>query len=139
LLVGVYLSLTGVTIPRYSWDYERLKNAGISITVAATTFAALAYAMWKLLPHTPLYGRLIQLHVQMPDKGYVVQTGEESKAAIGRKGVATTMLRPAGRGRFGDTTYQVVSRGEYLPKGAPIVIVQVDGNRYVVDKLEEKA
>jgi len=32
-----------------------------------------------------------------------------------------------------------VSRGEYLPKGAPIVIVQVDGNRYVVDKLEEKA
>jgi membrane-bound ClpP family serine protease len=49
------------------------------------------------------------------------------------------MLRPAGRGRFGEVSYQVVSRGEYIPPGTPIVIVQVDGNRYVVDRLEERA
>jgi membrane-bound serine protease (ClpP class) len=139
LIVGLYLSLTGFVIPRYSWDYERLKNAGVSLTVAATTLSALVYVMWKLFPHTPLYGRFVQQHVQLPDKGYVVQTAEERMAAIGRKGVAATMLRPAGRGRFGNTTYQVVSHGEYISRGTPIVIVEVDGNRYVVDKLEENA
>jgi len=39
----------------------------------------------------------------------------------------------------GEVSYRVVSRGEYIPPGTPIVIVQVDGNRYVVDRLEERA
>ena len=51
------------------------------------------------------------------------------------------MLRPAGRGRFEGKTYQVVTRSEFIEKGTPIQIVQVDGNRYVVDRLniEENA
>ena len=133
------MTLTGVTIPRYSWEFERLRNACVSLTIAATSFAVLVYVLWKLFPHTPLYGRFVQIHVQQPDKGYVVQTAEQENAAIGLKGVAASMLRPAGNGRFGETSYRVVSRGEYIPPGTPIVIVQVDGNRYVVDRLEERA
>ena len=49
------------------------------------------------------------------------------------------MLRPAGRGRFDGKTYDVVSRGEYIEEGNPIVIVEVDGNRYVVEKAEDGA
>jgi len=148
LLVGLYMTLTGVTIPRYSWEFERLRNAGVSLTIAATSFAILVYVVWKLFPHTPLYGRFVQIHVQQPEKGYVVQTAEQESEAIGLKGVAASMLRPAGRGRFtvcrgltncGEVSYRVVSRGEYIPPGTPIVIVQVDGNRYVVDRLEERA
>jgi len=138
LLFGLYLTMTGVAIPKYSWDYERLKDAAISLTVAATSFALLVYTAWRLFPHTPLYGRFVQIHVQQPDKGYVVQTAEQRAAAIGLKGIAASMLRPAGRGRFGEVSYQVVSRGEYIPPGTPIVIVQVDGNRYVVERLKEK-
>ncbi len=139
LLLGLYMTLTGVTIPRYSWEFERLVNAGISLTIAATSFTILLYVVWKLFPHTPLYGRFVQIHVQQPDEGYVVQTTEQESAAIGLKGVAASMLRPAGQGRFGEVSYRVVSRGEYIPPGTPIVIVQVDGNRYVVDRLEERA
>ena len=32
-----------------------------------------------------------------------------------------------------------LSRAEFIEEGSPIVIVQVDGNRYVVDKIEEKS
>lgn len=139
VIAGLYMALAGVAIPRYSWDYDRIRNAGISLTIAGVSFMALVYVVWKLFPHTPLYGRFVQVHVQQPDQGYTVQTAEEQTAAIGLRGVASSMLRPAGRGRFGGTSYQVVSRGEYIPPGTPIVIVQVDGNRYVVDRLEEKS
>ena len=69
----------------------------------------------------------------------MVQTAAQQAAAVGLDGVAISMLRPAGRGRFGEVSYQVVSRGEYIPPGTPIMIVQVDGNRYVVERLKEKA
>ena len=139
LVAGLYLTLTNVPIPQYSWDFQRLENAGTSIVVATTTLAGLIYVLWKVFPHTPLYGRLVLEHAQLAGKGYVVQTAEQRDAAIGLEGVAVTMLRPAGRGRFGDTTYQVVSRAEYIEKGTPIVIVAVDGNRHVVDRLKEDA
>lgn len=136
LLLGIYLALTGVTVPTYSWDYDRLRGAAFSLTIAATTFAVLVYATWKLLPRTPLYGRLVQQHVEASSAGYVVQTAD-TQMAVGMKGVAVSMLRPSGRGRFGETAYQVVTRGDYLSAGTPIEIVQVDGNRYVVEKSKE--
>ncbi|MCX5759599.1 MAG: NfeD family protein [Candidatus Hydrogenedentes bacterium] len=136
LLLGVYLSLTGVAVPTYSWDYDRLRDAGFTLTIAATTFALLVYAVWKLFPHTPLYGRLVQQHVEASSAGYVVQTADK-QMAVGMKGVAVSMLRPSGRGRFDKAAYQVVTRGDFISPGAPIVIVQVDGNRYVVEQSEE--
>jgi membrane-bound serine protease (ClpP class) len=118
---------------------QRLENAAESLIITATTFCLLVYVVWKTFPHTPLYGRFVQIHEQQPGKGYVVQTAEQHDAAIGLKGVAVSLLRPAGRGRFGDATYSVVSRAEFIEEGNPIIIVQVDGNRYVVDKIEEKS
>ncbi len=138
LVLGLYMSLTHVTIPRYSWDFQRLEDAGTSLVVAFLTFAVFLYASWKALPHTPLWGWLVQSHSQQVERGYTVQTARDEDAAIGLEGVATSKLRPVGRGRFGQRTYQVVSHGEYVQEGAPIVIVKVEGNRYVVDRLPDK-
>lgn len=137
LLTGIYLALTGVTIPEFSWEYDRITDAAKSMGLAFALLVAFVAVMWKLLPHTPVYGTLVLTAQQNADKGWTVQTAAEQTLAVGLKGVATSMLRPAGRGAFEGTTYQVVSRGEYIAPGTPIVIVQVDGNRYVVDKLEE--
>lgn len=49
------------------------------------------------------------------------------------------MLRPSGRGRFGNVSYDVVTRGEFIDTGHPIQIIEVEGNRYVVQEIEEKA
>lgn len=138
VLLGLYLALTNVTIPKYSWDYARLDNALTSLTIAFLLLAALVYVSWKVFHRTPLYRRLILTYTQQQAQGYVVQTADEA-AAIGHEGVTTTMLRPAGRARFGEVTHQVVTQGEYMPAGTPVRIVQVDGNRYVVVKLEDKA
>ncbi len=48
-------------------------------------------------------------------------------------GVAETVLRPAGKGRFKGQSLDVVSLGEYIEAGAKIRIIEVQGNRYVVE------
>jgi len=139
LLVGLYLALTSVPIPQYSWEFDRLENALTSLSIAVFLFTGFVFLTWKLFPHTPLYGHLVLSHAQGQASGYVVQSSADGARAVGATGVALTMLRPAGRGRFGDVTYSVVTRGEFLPAGTPIRIVVADGNRYVVDKVEEQA
>lgn len=139
LLAGIYLALTRVAIPQYSWDFVRLQDAGLSLAVAMIALTVFVVATWKLLPHTPAYNWLVLSTAQEQTKGFVVQTAAQEAAALGQVGTALTMLRPAGRGRFGGKTYSVVSRAEFIEKGTPIVIVQAEGNRYVVDKAKEEA
>jgi membrane-bound serine protease (ClpP class) len=53
---------------------------------------------------------------------------------LGATGVAETVLRPAGKGRFGDQLVDVVTEGDFITKGERIKIVTVDGSRVVVTK-----
>ncbi|MDZ4858880.1 MAG: NfeD family protein [Candidatus Hydrogenedentes bacterium] len=136
VLSGVVLSFTysDFTIPQYSWEWARLETAGFVLTMTMLCSIVLVIATWKLLPQTPLYGKLVLMDQQLAAEGFTVQGRNEVQSAIGRQGVATSLLRPAGRGRFGDKTLQVVSVSEFIEEGTPIVIVQVEGNRYVVDR-----
>lgn len=137
ILIGVYLSLLDFTIPRYSWEFDRLVEALYSLLIALVSFGALLFVSWRFLPRTSLYGRLVLAGTQPVEAGYTVQREEEARAFIGLEGKAISMLRPVGRGRFGDRTLMVMSRGDFLPKGARIRIVQVEGNRYVVEPVKD--
>lgn len=67
--------------------------------------------------------------------GTVSQPPEWSEAAD-KEGTTVTMLRPAGSAIIEGKKYDVVSRGEYIEKGAPIQVVAVEGNRIVVKRKE---
>ncbi|MCP4641196.1 MAG: hypothetical protein GY851_12215 [bacterium] len=138
LIAGIYLSFTfdDFSIPRYSWQFDRIDDAMRTLAIAGVSFAVFAFAFWKVFPHTPLYGKIVLLHAQDAENGYVVQDDMDGLAAVGMVGVATSPLRPAGRGRFKNKTCPVVSRAEFIEKGTPVVVVQVDGNRYVVDPID---
>jgi len=137
LIAGLYLSFTlnDFEVPEYEWQYDRVEEAGVTMLTSFFLLTIFIIAVWKLLPYTPAYNWIVLSTAQNQDLGYVVQTVEQENSFIGLEGVAETVLRPAGKGRFGDQTVQVVSRAEFLPEGTPIVIVQVEGNRYVVNPL----
>ncbi|GMV92813.1 MAG: hypothetical protein AMXMBFR82_25910 [Candidatus Hydrogenedentota bacterium] len=141
LLAGLYLSFTfsDFYLPDYSWSVDRLQDAGKTVTLTTVGLIVFTVILWKVFPRTPIYGRLVLADAQDVAMGYSVQSEQDRSSAIGLKGVATSMLRPAGRGRFGDKTYQVVSRAEFIEEGTPITIVEVEGNRYVVDRVKENA
>jgi membrane-bound serine protease (ClpP class) len=49
--------------------------------------------------------------------------------------VAHSDLRPGGTAYFGDRKIDVVTYGDYIPQQSPVRIVEVHGNRIVVDKI----
>ena len=49
-------------------------------------------------------------------------------------GVALSALRPAGFARIDGKKVDVVTRGDMLPAGCPIVVLEVGGNRVVVGR-----
>ncbi len=138
MIAGFYLALTRVVIPQYDWEFQRLESAGASIITAMACFLVLAWATWKFLPRTRLFHALVQEGVQRRDDGYTVQTSDVVAGVVGMRGVSTSMLRPAGRGRFEDRTLDVVTRGEYIPKGRPIRVIQATGNRFIVAECGEE-
>ncbi len=138
LAVGIYLSLTRVTIPEYSWDFMRLRDAGVTVILASILFTMLILATWKIFPKTRLARGLILAHTESTTAGYTVQSEADNRAALGLKGKASSMLRPSGRGRFENTSYDVITRGEFIEKDRPIEIIEVEGNRYVVQEIEEE-
>jgi membrane-bound ClpP family serine protease len=64
------------------------------------------------------------------DSGYIAT--EDFGAFLGREGVTLTVLRPAGTVDFAGEKLDVVSEGEFLPKGTKVAVVKVEGRRIVV-------
>jgi membrane-bound ClpP family serine protease len=67
-------------------------------------------------------------------QGFTSQS-EELAGYKGKTGKAITDLRPAGAATIEDQRVDVVSRGEYIEKGASVLVLAVDGNRVVVKKI----
>jgi membrane-bound serine protease (ClpP class) len=54
---------------------------------------------------------------------------------LGAVGVAATPLRPAGKVQFGDEFVDVVAEGGYVPPGARVQVIEIEGNRVVVKEV----
>ena len=134
--MGLYMSLTRVTIPEYSWEFDRLDDVAISFVVTVVGMIGAALLTGWIFPKTPFYGKLVLLTDQQAKKGYVIKTSESF--TVGMRGTALSMLRPAGRARVNGRSIQVVARGDFIDPGTPVVIVQTDGNRFMVDTAKDE-
>lgn len=133
---GVYLAMTRVPIPQYSFEYERL--GGVMTSSSVTLFSMLLFlaATWKILPRTGLPRLFVQGATESAEAGYVSQSPAEN-AYLGATGTTLTMLRPAGRARIDGRPVDVVTQGEFIEPGVEILVMKVDGNRIVVRQQSE--
>jgi len=51
---------------------------------------------------------------------------------IGREGVTVTALRPAGQIEIEGTRLNAASSGEFIEKGAPVLVTGTEGDHYVI-------
>lgn len=57
---------------------------------------------------------------------------EDYTALVGKQGSAATVLRPSGIALIGGERVDVVTRGEFIDKDAPLRVVEIEGGRIVV-------
>ncbi len=60
--------------------------------------------------------------------------GQALQRHVGAIAVADTTLRPSGRIRIGEETYEAQTAGEWAERGTPVKVIAVSGSRFQVEK-----
>ena len=101
-----------------------LALAGILLLVGVAVFLSYRSAM---------NGRLSRSHLVLKD---TEEAAADSKQDlwIGKEGTAVTALRPAGQIEIGGTRLNAASTGDFIEKGAPVLVTGTEGDHYVIRK-----
>jgi membrane-bound serine protease (ClpP class) len=133
LLGGLSLSLIGAGA---TWEFVMRAVGRVVFSLAAALIASLV--MLRFLPRLPWGRRLILETGLAAGQGYA-SAPETDKTWLGKSGRAVSPLRTAGIAEIEGERVDVVSDGEFIEPGAPVVVTRVDGNRIVVRRSHENA
>ncbi|MGB7948234.1 MAG: NfeD family protein [Candidatus Binatia bacterium] len=126
LLAGLSLSYVGAGA---SWEFILRAAGRVVFSLLLALVASLA--LLRFLPRLP-FGRRLILETGLPANQGYASAPESDSHWLGKSGTALSPLRPAGIAEIEDQRVDVVSDGEFIDSGEPIVVTRVDGNRIVV-------
>ena len=112
---------------------EEYRYAYMGLSLGVLTAFISAFILYRTLPHTELYKRLIPFTPQKSDEGFTISKGYE--ILRGEKGVSITDLRPSGKIELGGKVYQAMSHGDYIEKSEYVIVDGVDKNQLLVKKV----
>ncbi len=134
VLIAVVMSMVELKVP---WDVsialgylqEMVRAAMLRLFIALIGLGVSVALFAKLFAKTRLGKQLVLQSATDATSGYVTA---QSTDLVGKRGQATTPLRPAGIAEIDGKRIDVVSVGELIERGTSIEVVRVDGNRVVV-------
>ena len=130
--IGIALLILGIILTAQT-PLQALVMFGILVVLVAIV-------LWIILRSAKkgkLARSLILRSSSTREAGY--SASRDMSDQVGRTGVASTYLRPAGIGEFEGRRLDVVSEGEFIEKGMCIRITKVFGSRIVVEKCEDSS
>lgn len=129
---GIICLAISIVLTAPSWE-----TGVISLVLALVGTVILLFLSFKLLSKRRLWDRLVLGTKYKKEDGYIPQAKDLS-GYIGAKGIAYTILRPAGTMLLDDgTKLDVVTEGEFVAKGERIVVTGVEGIRVMVRTTQE--
>ena len=142
---GILLVLCSLVMAGHSWTFDFVTNLEEltwqtgQIMLAFAIVFAIGVAITKFLPSLPGFDSMVLgppgLALDEPRlRGANLSgtVGSGQLVSTGDKGIAVTMLRPAGKARIENRTLDVVSEGPFISADASLEVVSVSGNRIVV-------
>jgi membrane-bound serine protease (ClpP class) len=135
LVLGVVLTSQTFVIPRNTYQFEQLTR---NLWLVVGGFGAVIVGLTLLRIFVPQAMILKHLALEIPDDESIDRAERltDYEYLLGESGVATTPLRPAGKARFGDDIVHVISNGTPVGPGDSVTVIEVRGNRIVVELTE---
>jgi len=130
-VLGIILLITSVILRA-----DSLANALLMIAIVLVVFGAALMAFI----HSASKGRLSRSKIVLKEttsEGAGRFSSEQKEQYIGMKGVAITALRPAGSVLASGKRLDVLTDGEFIDKGAAVVITRMDGSRIFVSAAKD--
>ncbi len=131
--------------PQTPFDWHALSSGVLGLSFGILGFIFLAWLLAKYLPRLETLSGLVLLPTaaKRGDEFEISMTrppeSERGAASIGDLGEVVSILRPAGRVRFGDSVVDCVAEGDFLDEGTKVRIIEIHGNRVVVKRSEDKS
>lgn len=135
MIAGLVLSLQGFVLPDPSMPWQMDLMISNLIEVLGAIVAAFLVSLFMLryvLPRLSVVVHGPYLETTLGDAR--AEAVANRGANVGDRGVALTPLRPSGKIKVGPELYDVVTEGDFLEKGTPVIIIAVRGNVLVVSK-----
>lgn len=129
---GALMAMAG-RAPGGAWwpGWPTLQIPFLKLSFAVSGAAILAVALGRWLPRAPGLRRLVLEAALNTNAGLRGGPAADIPAA-GAEGVAESELRPSGVATLNGRRLDVVTEGVYVPPGARIRVVALDGNRIIV-------
>ena len=124
-ICGIICLVAGVFVTADSVE----KGAFITVIVLALLGIMMALILW-LLSKGKLRSPIVLEEEQRRDEGYI--SSGDLQFLLGKQGLAETDLHPMGVGNFDGVSFDVLSEGKYISKGAKLEIIKVNGSRLIV-------
>ena len=118
----------------FTWTrHGMMAGLGVAVIELALGGTAIALSLRSASKGRLSKSPLVLKGGQTQKEGFVA--AEDLSAYLGKTGLTFTVLRPAGIAEFDGERMNVVSAGDFIPKGAKVVIKEVEGARVLVEKV----
>ncbi len=137
IMGGLILSLQDFVLPDPALPWEGSLFRGNLLTVVVSFGASLLVAVAFLRYLVPaMAGRTGGPYLAADLKASRATSEEATRISCGERGVSIMPLRPSGKAEFHTELFDVVTQGDFIPKGTSIIIIAVEGNRIIVSRSE---
>ncbi|NND97060.1 MAG: nodulation protein NfeD, partial [Pirellulaceae bacterium] len=135
MILGLVLMSQTFVIPKNTYQIEVLTR-GLWIAMGGAFGLIGGFVIIRMLfPHVPLFRGLV---MDAPDADLVHEAEKLADFAHleGQIGSTTTPLMPSGKAQFGNDIVAVVSDGTAVAKGDRVRVIEIHGNRIVVEAVD---
>lgn len=132
ILAGVIMAMQSFVLPDVTdapWEVDALRGSILRTLLGFASAGVVMAVLAPRLPKLPFFRRVAletTVSAQVP--------GVEDAGLVGRAGTASTDLRPGGKIDLDGKLLDVVTDGEFVPRGERVVVEAVSENRIRVRK-----
>ncbi len=144
IVIAVVLATQTFIVPTSPEELARLPVSLSMVVAGGGGFVAALFVIRKYLPTMPMFRRLM---LDPPGADETISPMQREKREslvdrshlVGLKGTAVTPLVPAGKAQFGSEFVDVITDGRLVERDTEIEVIEVVGNRIIVQPLSSTA
>ena len=122
-------------IPETQLDWSDFTNNFLALAIGFITAVVAAFFISRHLPKVPLANRLVLAPVKAVPDAAVAKASPAMAINVGDTGVATTLMHPVGKVRFGNQLFEATADGAVIEAGAKVKVLRKEGNHLIVERI----
>lgn len=128
-MTGIYLIVNAIGA------MPMIENPFVYMLIAFFLAMVLAYILIKIILSKNSVNKLV-LDTQLDFSSADLKSEPKIHSLVGKQGYVIKPLRPSGLAIIDGDNYDVISFGEFIPKGETIVVVKIEGNNIYCRRMD---